>query len=106
MDNVNHLLKIATHFDLEVYTTSRKDKHLQALLKILRDIVEKQSDFTVRQIFFFLPISLVRLSLIFVMEMYLLSNNIVLNIRIRLHNNTIFSTVYQCFAMRCAIRRV
>ena len=46
-DNVNHLLRITTHFDLEVYTKSRKDKHLQSLLNILRDIVDKQSDQTV-----------------------------------------------------------
>ena len=46
-DNVNHLLKIATHFDIDVYTKSRKEKYLQSLLRILRDIVEKQSDQTV-----------------------------------------------------------
>lgn len=44
---MNHLLRITTHFDLEVYTKSRKDKHLQSLLNILRDIVDKQSDQTV-----------------------------------------------------------
>ena len=44
---MNHLLRITAHFDLEVYTKSRKDKHLQSLLNILRDIVDKQSDQTV-----------------------------------------------------------
>ena len=32
------------YFDPEIYTTSRQEKNLDKLLKLLRDIVEKHSD--------------------------------------------------------------
>ncbi|XP_072033672.1 cohesin subunit SA-1-like isoform X2 [Amphiura filiformis] len=43
-DKVANLLEIPQHFDVEIYTTSRLDKHLDALLTQMRDIVEKHTE--------------------------------------------------------------
>ena len=48
------LLKIPIQFDLEVYTTSRKEKHLHSLLRVIKDIVEKQSKQQSVSIYFFI----------------------------------------------------
>ncbi|XP_071489542.1 cohesin subunit SA-1-like [Diadema antillarum] len=43
-DKVANLLEIPQHFDVEIYTTSRLDKHLDSLLRQMRDIVEKHTE--------------------------------------------------------------
>ena len=43
-DKVANLLEIPQHFDVEIYTTSRLDKHLDSLLQQMRDIVEKHTE--------------------------------------------------------------
>ena len=47
-DKVANLLEIPQHFDVEIYTTSRLDKHLDSLLQQMRDIVEKHTETEVR----------------------------------------------------------
>ena len=43
-EKVANLLEIPQHFHVEVYTTSRLEKHLDALLTQMRDIVEKHTE--------------------------------------------------------------
>ncbi|XP_071839259.1 cohesin subunit SA-1-like isoform X2 [Apostichopus japonicus] len=43
-EKVANLLEIPQHFHVEVYTTSRLEKHLDALLLQMRDIVEKHTE--------------------------------------------------------------
>ncbi|XP_071950467.1 cohesin subunit SA-2-like isoform X2 [Antedon mediterranea] len=43
-DKVANLLEIPQHFDVEIYTTSRLEKHLDSLLRQMRDIVEKHTE--------------------------------------------------------------
>ncbi|XP_041483045.1 cohesin subunit SA-1-like isoform X3 [Lytechinus variegatus] len=43
-DKVANLLEIPQHFEVEIYTTSRLDKHLDSLLLQMRDIVEKHTE--------------------------------------------------------------
>jgi len=43
-EKVANLLQIPLYFDLEIYTTSRLEKHLDALLRHVSDIVDKHTD--------------------------------------------------------------
>uniref|UniRef100_A0A673HIH0 Cohesin subunit SA n=1 Tax=Sinocyclocheilus rhinocerous TaxID=307959 RepID=A0A673HIH0_9TELE len=43
-DKVTNLLQFPQYFDLEIYTTGRLEKHLDALLRQVRDVVEKHTD--------------------------------------------------------------
>ncbi|XP_063045906.1 cohesin subunit SA-2 isoform X2 [Engraulis encrasicolus] len=43
-EKVTNLLQLPQYFDLEIYTTGRLEKHLEALLRQIRDIVEKHTD--------------------------------------------------------------
>ncbi|XP_033127030.1 cohesin subunit SA-2-like isoform X1 [Anneissia japonica] len=43
-DKVANLLEIPQHFDVEIFTTSRLEKHLDSLLRQMRDIVEKHTE--------------------------------------------------------------
>ncbi|XP_062917012.1 cohesin subunit SA-2 isoform X1 [Mobula hypostoma] len=43
-EKVTNLLQLPLFFDLEIYTTGRLEKHLDSLLKQLKDIVEKHVD--------------------------------------------------------------
>ncbi|XP_064615065.1 cohesin subunit SA-2-like [Liolophura sinensis] len=46
-EKVTNLLQIPQYFDLEIYTTSRQEKSLEALLRYLHEIVEKHTDMEV-----------------------------------------------------------
>ncbi|KQK77836.1 cohesin subunit SA-2 isoform X4 [Amazona aestiva] len=46
-EKVTNLLQLPQYFDLEIYTTGRLEKHLDALLRQIRDIVEKHTDIDV-----------------------------------------------------------
>ena len=48
-EKVANLLQIPLYFDLEIYTTSRQEKHLDSLLRHITDIVEKHTDSEVRR---------------------------------------------------------
>uniref|UniRef100_A0A8B9KJ28 Stromal antigen 2b n=1 Tax=Astyanax mexicanus TaxID=7994 RepID=A0A8B9KJ28_ASTMX len=43
-EKVTNLLQLPQFFDLEIYTTGRLEKHLEALLRQIREIVEKHTD--------------------------------------------------------------
>uniref|UniRef100_A0A8C5Z392 STAG2 cohesin complex component n=1 Tax=Marmota marmota marmota TaxID=9994 RepID=A0A8C5Z392_MARMA len=43
-EKVTNLLQLPQYFDLEIYTTGRLEKHLDALLRQIRNIVEKHTD--------------------------------------------------------------
>uniref|UniRef100_A0A671MUA1 Cohesin subunit SA n=1 Tax=Sinocyclocheilus anshuiensis TaxID=1608454 RepID=A0A671MUA1_9TELE len=43
-EKVTNLLQFPQYFDLEIYTTGRLEKHLDALLRQVRDVVEKHTD--------------------------------------------------------------
>ncbi|KAG9478496.1 hypothetical protein GDO78_013507 [Eleutherodactylus coqui] len=43
-EKVTNLLLLPQYFDLEIYTTGRLEKHLEALLRQIRSIVEKHTD--------------------------------------------------------------
>ncbi|MCJ8750321.1 hypothetical protein PDJAM_G00261920, partial [Pangasius djambal] len=43
-EKVTNLLQLPQYFDLEIYTTGRLEKHLDALLRQIRDVVEKHTD--------------------------------------------------------------
>ncbi|TRY95235.1 hypothetical protein DNTS_023077 [Danionella cerebrum] len=43
-EKVTNLLQLPQFFDLEIYTTGRLEKHLDALLRQVRDVVEKHTD--------------------------------------------------------------
>ncbi|XP_044161235.1 cohesin subunit SA-2 isoform X3 [Bufo gargarizans] len=43
-EKVTNLLQLPQYFDLEIYTTGRLEKHLEALLRQIRSIVEKHTD--------------------------------------------------------------
>uniref|UniRef100_A0A8C1UZH3 Cohesin subunit SA n=1 Tax=Cyprinus carpio TaxID=7962 RepID=A0A8C1UZH3_CYPCA len=43
-EKVTNLLRFPQYFDLEIYTTGRLEKHLDALLRQVRDVVEKHTD--------------------------------------------------------------
>ncbi|XP_052800827.1 cohesin subunit SA-2-like isoform X2 [Mya arenaria] len=43
-EKVSNLLQIPQYFDLEIYTSSRQEKNLEALLRYLHEIVEKHTD--------------------------------------------------------------
>ncbi|XP_077988288.1 cohesin subunit SA-2-like isoform X3 [Glandiceps talaboti] len=43
-EKVANLLEIPQHFDVEIYTTSRLEKHLDTLLKHMKEIVEKHTE--------------------------------------------------------------
>lgn len=43
-EKIANLLIIPQYFDLEIYTTSRQEKNLDALLSIIQEIVDKHSD--------------------------------------------------------------
>ncbi|XP_047741436.1 cohesin subunit SA-2 isoform X1 [Hyalella azteca] len=43
-EKVANLLLIPQYFDLEIYTTSRQEKNLDQLLKLIQDVGEKHSD--------------------------------------------------------------
>lgn len=43
-DKMANLLVIPQYFDLEIYTTSRQEKALDSLLKLLHEVVDKHSD--------------------------------------------------------------
>lgn len=49
-EKVANLLNIPLYFDLEIYTTGRHDKHLDALLRHIDNIVEKHTDHEVLEI--------------------------------------------------------
>ncbi|XP_074657928.1 cohesin subunit SA-2-like isoform X2 [Tubulanus polymorphus] len=42
-EKLSNLLQIPQHFDLEIYTTSRLEKHLELLLKYIQEIVDKHT---------------------------------------------------------------
>jgi len=42
-DKLSNLLVIPQYFDLEIYTTSRQEKALESLLKLMQEIVERNS---------------------------------------------------------------
>ncbi len=46
-EKVANLLVIPQYFDLEIYTTSRQERNLDALLSLIQEIVDKHSDKTV-----------------------------------------------------------
>uniref|UniRef100_A0A8C6M8N5 STAG2 cohesin complex component n=1 Tax=Nothobranchius furzeri TaxID=105023 RepID=A0A8C6M8N5_NOTFU len=43
-EKVTNLLQLPQYFDLEIYTTGRLEKHLDALLRQIKEIVEKHTD--------------------------------------------------------------
>lgn len=43
-DKVTNLLALPQYFDLEIYTTSRQEKSLAALLEHIRDIIDQHTD--------------------------------------------------------------
>uniref|UniRef100_A0A3Q2YKT1 Cohesin subunit SA n=1 Tax=Hippocampus comes TaxID=109280 RepID=A0A3Q2YKT1_HIPCM len=43
-EKVTNLLQLPQFFDLEIYTTGRLEKHLEALLRQIKEIVEKHTD--------------------------------------------------------------
>uniref|UniRef100_H3C317 Cohesin subunit SA n=1 Tax=Tetraodon nigroviridis TaxID=99883 RepID=H3C317_TETNG len=43
-EKVTNLLQLPQFFDLEIYTTGRLEKHLESLLRQIREIVEKHTD--------------------------------------------------------------
>uniref|UniRef100_A0A672L0M2 STAG2 cohesin complex component n=1 Tax=Sinocyclocheilus grahami TaxID=75366 RepID=A0A672L0M2_SINGR len=43
-EKVTNLLQVPQFFDLEIYTTGRLEKHLDSLLRQIREIVEKHTD--------------------------------------------------------------
>uniref|UniRef100_A0A8C1JWK6 Stromal antigen 2a n=1 Tax=Cyprinus carpio TaxID=7962 RepID=A0A8C1JWK6_CYPCA len=43
-EKVTNLLQFPQYFDLEIYTTGRLEKHLDALLRQVRDVVEKHTE--------------------------------------------------------------
>ncbi|KAG8222244.1 hypothetical protein J437_LFUL001442 [Ladona fulva] len=43
-EKIANLMSIPQYFDLEMYTTSRQEKNLDALLKLITEIVEKHTD--------------------------------------------------------------
>lgn len=43
-EKIANLMLIPQYFDLEIYTTSRQEKNLEALLKLIHEIVEKHTD--------------------------------------------------------------
>uniref|UniRef100_A0A8C7L748 Cohesin subunit SA n=1 Tax=Oncorhynchus kisutch TaxID=8019 RepID=A0A8C7L748_ONCKI len=43
-EKVTNLLQLPQFFDLDIYTTGRLEKHLEALLRQIREIVEKHTD--------------------------------------------------------------
>uniref|UniRef100_A0A8B9K5P3 Cohesin subunit SA n=1 Tax=Astyanax mexicanus TaxID=7994 RepID=A0A8B9K5P3_ASTMX len=43
-EKVTNLLQLPQYFDLEIYTTGRLEKHLEALLRQIREVVEKHTD--------------------------------------------------------------
>ncbi|XP_070538623.1 cohesin subunit SA-2-like isoform X2 [Ptychodera flava] len=43
-EKLANLLEIPQHFDVEIYTTSRLEKHLDTLLKHMKEIVEKHTE--------------------------------------------------------------
>uniref|UniRef100_A0A096LSD3 Cohesin subunit SA n=1 Tax=Poecilia formosa TaxID=48698 RepID=A0A096LSD3_POEFO len=43
-EKVTNLLQLPQYFDLEIYTTGRLEKHLEALLRQIKEIVEKHTD--------------------------------------------------------------
>ncbi|MEE6496982.1 hypothetical protein FKM82_002547 [Ascaphus truei] len=43
-EKVTNLLHLPQYFDLEIYTTGRLEKHLESLLRQIRNIVEKHTD--------------------------------------------------------------
>ncbi|XP_018414123.1 PREDICTED: cohesin subunit SA-2 [Nanorana parkeri] len=43
-EKLTNLLQLPQYFDLEIYTTGRLEKHLEALLRQIRNIVEKHTD--------------------------------------------------------------
>ncbi|XP_022098591.1 cohesin subunit SA-2-like isoform X2 [Acanthaster planci] len=43
-DKVANLLEIPQHFEVEIYTTSRLEKHLDALLREMKEIVERHTE--------------------------------------------------------------
>nr|DBA13736.1 TPA: hypothetical protein GDO54_017080 [Pyxicephalus adspersus] len=43
-EKLTNLLLLPQYFDLEIYTTGRLEKHLEALLRQIRNIVEKHTD--------------------------------------------------------------
>ncbi|CAH1781721.1 unnamed protein product [Owenia fusiformis] len=49
-EKVANLLTIPQHFDLEIYTTSRQEKHLDTLLRQIQDIIEKHTDTEVLEV--------------------------------------------------------
>lgn len=49
-EKVTNLLQLPQYFDLEIYTTGRLEKHLDVLLRQIRDIVEKHTDTDVLEV--------------------------------------------------------
>ncbi|MFT7796092.1 cohesin subunit SA-2-like isoform X2 [Arapaima gigas] len=43
-EKVTNLLQLPQYFDLEIYTTGRLEKHLESLLRQIKEIVEKHTD--------------------------------------------------------------
>uniref|UniRef100_A0AAY4ARJ6 Cohesin subunit SA n=1 Tax=Denticeps clupeoides TaxID=299321 RepID=A0AAY4ARJ6_9TELE len=46
-EKVTNLLQLPQYFDLEIYTTGRLEKHLDALLRQIREVVEKHTEMEV-----------------------------------------------------------
>ena len=53
-DKLSNLLVIPQYFDLEIYTTSRQEKALESLLKLMQEIIERNSASEVTIIFLLL----------------------------------------------------
>ncbi|XP_041930372.1 cohesin subunit SA-2 isoform X3 [Alosa alosa] len=49
-EKVTNLLQLPQFFDLEIYTTGRLEKHLESLLRQIREIVEKHTDTDVLEV--------------------------------------------------------
>uniref|UniRef100_A0A673VM95 Cohesin subunit SA n=1 Tax=Salmo trutta TaxID=8032 RepID=A0A673VM95_SALTR len=49
-EKVTNLLQLPQFFDLDIYTTGRLEKHLEALLRQIREIVEKHTDIEVLEV--------------------------------------------------------
>uniref|UniRef100_A0A671YYN7 Cohesin subunit SA n=1 Tax=Sparus aurata TaxID=8175 RepID=A0A671YYN7_SPAAU len=49
-EKVTNLLQLPQFFDLEIYTTGRLEKHLESLLRQIREIVEKHTDTEVLEV--------------------------------------------------------
>uniref|UniRef100_A0A8C3ALF2 STAG2 cohesin complex component n=1 Tax=Cyclopterus lumpus TaxID=8103 RepID=A0A8C3ALF2_CYCLU len=49
-EKVTNLLQLPQYFDLEIYTTGRLEKHLESLLRQIREIVEKHTDTEVLEV--------------------------------------------------------